>query len=45
MFLTKEQAINYAENRACFRPGEIRILDSTGEIERTISFDETDRKL
>ncbi len=30
-------AINYAENRACFRSGEIRILDSIGNVERTIA--------
>jgi hypothetical protein len=29
----------------CFRSGEIRILDATGEIERAISFSEADRKL
>jgi hypothetical protein len=34
----------YAKSRR-FRSGEIRILDSTGEIERTISFSEADRKL
>ena len=45
VFLEKDQAINYAENRASFRSGEIRILDSTGEIERTISFNESYRKL
>jgi len=45
VFLEKDQAINYAENRASFRSGEFRILDSTGEIERTISFNEADRKL
>ena len=45
VFLEKDQAIRYAQNRACFRAGEIRILDSTGEIERTISFNELDRKL
>jgi hypothetical protein len=45
VFLEKDQAINYAENRASFRSGEIRILDSSGEIERTISFNEADRKL
>jgi hypothetical protein len=33
------------QNRGCFRSGEIRILDSTGEIERAISFSEADRKL
>jgi hypothetical protein len=45
VFLEKDQAIRYAENRASFRSGEIRILDSTGNIERVISFSETDRKL
>jgi hypothetical protein len=45
VFLEKERAIRYAENRASFRSGEIRILDSTGEIERTISFNELDRQL
>ncbi len=41
----KDQAINYPQNRARFRSGEIRILDSTGKLERTIAFDEVDRKL
>jgi hypothetical protein len=45
VFLGEDQAINYAENRASFRLGEIRILDSVGNIERVISFSETDRKL
>ena len=45
MFLEKRQAIDYAETRACFRRGEIRILDATGKLERTIAFNETDRKL
>jgi hypothetical protein len=45
VFLEKDQAIRHAENRTSFRSGEIRILDSTGEIERTISFNEADRKL
>ncbi len=45
VFLEKDQAINYGQNRTSFRAGEIRILDSTGEIERTISFNEADRKL
>jgi hypothetical protein len=31
--------------RACFRHGEIRILDATGKVEHTIAFDEADRKL
>jgi hypothetical protein len=45
VFLEKRQAIDYAETRACFRTGEIRVLDSTGKLERTIAFNETDRKL
>jgi hypothetical protein len=45
VFLNQEQAISYAQTRASFRSGEIRILDSTGEIERTISFSEANRKL
>jgi len=45
VFLEKDQAIRYAENRASFRSGEIRILDSTGNIERIIPFSEADRKL
>jgi hypothetical protein len=45
VFLDQEQAIDYAKNRACFRFGEIRILHSNGAVERTISFNEADRKL
>ena len=45
VFPEKDQAIGYAETRACFRKGEIRVLDATGNIERTIAFDETDRGL
>ena len=45
VFPEKDQAINYAENPASFRSGEIRILDSTGNIERIIPFDDTNRKL
>jgi hypothetical protein len=45
VFLTKDQAINYAHNRASFRSGEIRILDSSGNVEYTIPFNETDRRL
>jgi hypothetical protein len=45
VFPNKEQAIDYAQNRACFRAGEIRVLDSTGNIECTIPFSEADRKL
>ncbi len=45
VFSDKDQAINYAQNRASFRSGEIRVLDSGGNVERVISFSETDRKL
>jgi hypothetical protein len=45
VFREKNQAINYAENRASFRSGEIRILDSTGNVEQTIHFTERDRQL
>ena len=45
VFPEKAQAINYAENRASFRSGEIRILDSSRNVERVIPFDETKRKL
>jgi hypothetical protein len=45
VFPDKEQTIKYADNRACFRSGEIRILDSNGNVERVIPFDDTDRKL
>jgi hypothetical protein len=30
VFPQKRQAIDYAEIRACFRSGEIRVLDSSG---------------
>jgi len=45
VFLSQEQAVDYATCRACFRSGEIRILKSNGAVERVIVFDETDRKL
>jgi hypothetical protein len=45
VFPEKDHAIDYAQSRACFRSGEIRVLDSTGNVERTIPFSEADRKL
>ena len=45
VFPAKDQAINCAENRASFRSGEIRILDSSGNVERVIPFNDTNRKL
>ena len=44
VFPEKRQAINYAENRAWFRSGEICILDSTGNLERSILFSELGNK-
>jgi hypothetical protein len=34
-----------SRNRACFRSGEIRVLDTTGIVESTIPFSDADRKL
>ena len=45
VFLTKNDAVGYAQTRARFRTGEIRVLDSTGNVERVITFNEADRKL
>ena len=45
VFPEKHQAIDYAQNRVCFRCGEIRVLDSNGNVESTIPFSDTDRKL
>ena len=45
VFPNKDHAIDYAQNRACFRSGEVRIVDPHGNVERVIPFDETNRKL
>jgi hypothetical protein len=45
VFPEKRQAIDYAESRACFRSGEICILDSTGKLERAIAFNDSGRML
>jgi hypothetical protein len=45
VFPQNDQAIGYAETRACFRRGEIRVLDASGKLERAIAFNETDRGL
>ena len=45
VFPVKDQAIDYAQNRACFRLGEIQILDSPGKVECIIPFDDANRKL
>jgi len=45
VFPKKDQTIDYAQNRACFRSGQIRVFDSSGNVERTIAFSEAHRKL
>ena len=45
VFPRKDQAMNYAESRASFRSGEIRIRDLSGNVERAIEFTEADRKM
>ena len=45
VFPGKDQAIDYAQNRARLRTGEIRIFDSTGKVERVIAFDDANRRL
>jgi hypothetical protein len=44
VFPTKDDAIDYAQQRACFRSSEIHIFDSTGNVERVIPFDDTNPK-
>ena len=44
VFLSQEDAISYAQGRACFRSGEIRVLDSDGAIEQVIPFNEYGRR-
>jgi hypothetical protein len=45
VFPEKDHAIDYTQDRACFRSGVIRICDSRGNVERVIPFDDTNRKL
>jgi hypothetical protein len=45
VFLNQEQAVDYAQRRACFRTGEIRVLDSSGSVARTIAFSEGEERL
>ena len=42
-FLTREQALSYAQNRASFRSGEIRILDSNGVVGGPIPLNKANR--
>jgi hypothetical protein len=45
VFPKKDDAIDYAQGHACFRAGKIRILDSSGNVEHIIPFDDTKRRL
>jgi hypothetical protein len=45
VFLDKDQAIGHAETRARLRTGEIRVFDSTGNVERLIAFDDANRSM
>jgi hypothetical protein len=36
VFLNQGDAVDYATGRACFRSGEIRILDSSRAVKRVI---------
>jgi hypothetical protein len=36
VFLHRNQAVDYAQSRAYFRSGQVRVLDSTGNVERVI---------
>jgi hypothetical protein len=45
VFLSQEQAIDYAQDRACFRSGQIRILKPNGDVEHIIPINQTDRRL
>jgi hypothetical protein len=45
VFPTKDDAISYAQTRARFRAGEIRLFHSSGNVERTIAFNGLGRTL
>jgi len=45
VFLNQQDAIDYATGRACFRSGEIRVLNSAGVVQQIIPFRDTDRRL
>ena len=45
MFTAKDGAVSYARGRASFRSGEIRVLNSAGDIEETIPFNDADRAM
>jgi hypothetical protein len=43
-FAQRELALSYARSRRGGRLGEIRVLNSAGEVEETIPFDERFRR-
>jgi methyl coenzyme M reductase alpha subunit len=45
VFAEQRQAIDYAQSRASFRSGEIRVFDSSGNVERILPFTESNRQL
>jgi hypothetical protein len=45
VFPTKGDAISYAQARVRYCAGEIRVLDPSGNVERTIAFNESQRTL
>ena len=45
VFPNQDQAIDYAQTRACFRSDEVRVFDSMGNVERVIPFNDASRKL
>ena len=45
VFPKKDQAIDYAQNRACFRSGEIRVWIRPATSNASIPFSDANRKL
>ena len=45
VFDNEKSAIDYAQARAAFRAGAIRVLDAAGNVINSIPFDETSRGL
>jgi hypothetical protein len=45
VFLKKEHTIDYALQRVCLRLGWVLILDSNGNVDGVILFDDANRKL
>jgi hypothetical protein len=44
-YQNQQHALDYAEFRARSRRGEIRILDSAGNVTKVIQFDDSKRRL